>query len=315
MPQSITTQQAISSYWKMYRSHTTSVGDGFRSGNNAMPGSLGGSSGVRTGNLVTNPEYGITASINIFTWTGLSPGKQYLPLTPLISSVWIRTGNNPISKYIEQQVGFGGEASTQIAPMMAKDTGYSLYFDLAGVTANKFVVSGFDMYDRKVTYGQNSPGAFLETEGVMNRITSIYVDLQTGTSISLEGFVSSGYPYFNYNQVAGQMSYAKQGDTIGYNASAGGVPFTNFQLSATNFTTFPANRQLNPGAFPNNTALPKLTPNGVVSPINSSMGMKYQVIQINPTQAGSPAQTFNPVTSRGAMGWMPNTNDWKEWVS
>ena len=99
MAQEYTNQEALSAIWKMYRAHTTSIGDGYRCGNNMMPNALGSVSGVRTGNLVTNPYFGNNNRIGVANFAGLPVGGQFLDLSLLVASGWWEMGQNPKTKF------------------------------------------------------------------------------------------------------------------------------------------------------------------------------------------------------------------------
>lgn len=308
----ITNQQAIGSYWKMYRAHTTSVGDGFRSGNNVMPGSLGTTTGVRTGNLVTNSYFGTNARLGNFTYTGIPVGTQYLDLSVLVSTGYWEMGENALGKYIKNTVPKTGDTLTQLDPMNVKEVGTGLL--IQPTNATNLVLSGYDLYDRKVVMLFPSP-ATTQSFTALSKITSVRFDVSATATCAFSSNQNLGVPYYTFTQPNAQSSINRISGSLISLAQANSVPFTNFSIlagltrtrAALNYAGTNIDNPTLIGRYSRIAGSPLFT-NGVTYYI--------QMLQNNPTALGVEENSFNPDISRAAMGWYSqNLDKWKGWAT
>lgn len=312
MAQEFTNIQALNAMWKMYRPHTTSVGDGFRSGSNVMPFSLGTNKGVKVGNLVTNFQYANTTRSNLLSIPGPA-GPQYVNLNLLGVTSSFRIRQNGRTKYIEYVVPLIEPVTQQLDCVRTKSTGVGYSF--SGLTANKIIVSGYDMYDRQVTYSAYSQTTDFIPAGALTKITSIFIDKVGTGNFIFRTRQNIGAQYYNYGQNPNLNSYMHGGRSI--TSYVNTPPQYNFaNLSARNdFTMVNA---------PISQALVKTNPNAqnmneynnVVSNGNTNLGFGTfftQMLQNLPTSQGVEANSFDPDKARAIMGWVPNSDGWTGW--
>lgn len=303
----------------MYRAHTTSVGDGFRSGYNQLPSFLGNTSGVRTGNLLSKPNFSNNARVSANIYTSLAAGGQYIPLTPLIASGWFELRQNAKTKYLQFKASNTGNGTLQIPPMKADTQGTRLLINALSGAGSLCIVSYYDMYDRESVVIGTSLVNF-QPSGNISKLVSIYVVTTATTNLEISVQHALGNPYFDMNNKrVDLLAFMKNGSTLqGSSATATYGTFLNPFIARTMQLTSaitPINQYLvtttqNPATIP---SISRLNNNTQSAPANIKTNI--MMLQNNPNVLGVERNKFNPEMARAAEGWTPNSNFWTNWIS
>lgn len=313
-----TNQQALSAIWKMYRAHTTSVGDGYRSGYNQLPSFLGNTTGVRTGNLLTKPSFGNNNRLTVNVYTNLPVGGQYLNLNALVSPTgWFEYGQNPKTKYLQFRGGVSGNGTLQINPMKADTMGTRLLINATSGAGSLCIISYYDIYDRESVVISTSLANFQPNANI-SKLVSIYVVPTSITNLDISVQHLHACPYFDMNNKDAKLpSFMKVGRLMGATAAATYGTFQNPSINRTMWMNRPAestqyavSTSQNPNTLP---GVGRLSNNSVVTSTQIKLG--FFMLQNNPNVLGTERNKFIPDMARVAEGWTPNSGFWTNWVN